>query len=342
MTACSALAHGDAVKRALVTGGCGFLGSAIVRQLVEAGVEVRVLALPGEPTDNVAGLEVEIQRGNVLDLDACREAVAGMDTLFHAAAMYKAYMPDPRPMYEVNGRGTFNMLEAARRADVERTVYTASIVSLGRPPLGRRGDENTPYEAWDVDMHYSRSKFHSREIAESFSNWGMDVRIVCPGAVLGPGDIAPTPSGSIIINTLKMKGPAVYTDGGTSYVDVRDAARVHLLAAEKGKPGERYIATAHNLNNGELVREILHAAGRGKKTTKLPTGLVKRLVRSMERSAIRRGKEPQITSAFFEFALTPGFYSNRKSELELGATYRPFDETARDAIEYFRSRGLLD
>ncbi len=318
------------------------MGSSIVRQLVAAGVDVRILALPDEPTDNVAGLDVEIQRGNVLDLDACRAAVDGIDTVFHAAALYKAHMPDPRPMYEVNGRGTFNMLEAARRAGVERTVYTASIVSLGRPPIGRRGDENTPYEAWDVDMHYSRSKFHSREIAESFSNWGMDVRIVCPGAVLGPGDIAPTPTGSILINALTMKGPAIYTAGGTSYVDVRDAARVHLLAAEKGKAGERYIATAHNLNNGELMREILHAAGRSKKAQKLPTGMVKRLIRGVERMAIRRGKEPPITSAFFEFALTPGFYSNRKSELELGATYRPFDETLRDSIAYFRSRGLLE
>ncbi len=329
------------MKRAMVTGGCGFLGSAIVRLLLERGVTVSVLALPDEPTDNLEGLDVEIQRGNVLDLDACRRAVTGVDTLFHAAAVYKAYMVDPRPMYEVNLRGTFNMLEAARRAGVERTIYTASIVSLGRPSPGRLGDENSAYEAWDVEMHYSRSKFHSREVAESFAHWGMDVRVVCPGAVLGPGDIAPTPTGQTVLNTLQMKGPAVTTDGGMSYVDVRDAALVHVLTADKGRAGERYIATAHNLSNGDLMRAVMRAAGDTRPVRRMPTALAKRLVRGVERIAILRGKEPPVTSAFFEYTLKPGYYSNDKSVLELGATYRGFDETLRDAIAYFRQRGLL-
>ncbi|MGE0320917.1 MAG: NAD-dependent epimerase/dehydratase family protein [Polyangiaceae bacterium] len=329
------------MKRAMVTGGCGFLGSSIVRLLLERGVEVSVLALPNEPTDNLAGLDVEIQRGNVLDLEACRRAVSGVDTLFHAAAIYKSFMLDPRPMYEVNLRGTFNMLEAARRADVERTIYTASIVSLGRPAPGRLGDESSAYEAWDVEMHYSRSKYHSREVAEGFAAWGMDVRVVCPGAVLGPGDIAPTPTGQTVINTLQTPGPAVTTDGGMSYVDVRDAARVHILAAEKGRAGERYIATAHNLSNADLMRAIMKASGDTRSIRRLPTGLTKRLVRGMERIALLRGKEPPVTSAFFEYTLKPGFYSNQKSVLELGATYRDFGETLSDAIAYFRKRGLL-
>ncbi|MEZ4228232.1 MAG: NAD-dependent epimerase/dehydratase family protein [Polyangiaceae bacterium] len=329
------------MKRAMVTGGCGFLGSAIVRLLVERGVTVKVLALPDEPSDNLKGLDVEIQRGNVLDLEACRQAVRDVDTLFHAAAVYKAYMTDPRPMYEVNLRGTFNMLEAARRAGVERTIYTASIVSLGRPAPGRLGDESAAYEAWEVDMHYSRSKYHSREVAESFATWGMDVSVVCPGAVLGPGDIAPTPSGKIVLNTLEMKGPAIYTDGGMSYVDVRDAALVHVLAAEKGRAGERYIATAHNLSNGQLLEAILEASGKQRPMKRLPTALAKRLVRGVERISILRGKEPPVTSAFFEYTLRPGYYSNQKSVLELGATYRPFEQTLRDAMAYFRERGLL-
>ncbi|MCW5792676.1 MAG: NAD-dependent epimerase/dehydratase family protein [Polyangiaceae bacterium] len=329
------------MQRALVTGGLGFLGSAIVRSLRQREVAVRVLALPNEPTDNLEGEAYELVRGDVLDLEACRTAMDGVDTLFHCAALYKAFMPDPRRMYEVNLRGTFNMLEAARRAGVTRTVYTASIVSIGRPPKGRLADESTPYEAWDVDMPYSRSKYHSREVAESFASWGMDVRIVCPGAVFGPGDIAPTPSGKIIINTLKQRGPAVYTAGGTSYVDVRDAAEVHVLAATRGRAGERYIATAHNLDNGELMRAILDAAGDRRALRRLPSGLVRHLVRGMERAALRRGAEPPVASNFYEFSLTPGFYSNEKSRLELGASYRPLGETLRDALDYFRARGLL-
>lgn len=329
------------MKRAMVTGGCGFLGSSIVRSLLERGVSVSVLALPEEPTDNLQGLDVEIQRGNVLDPDACRRAVSGVDTLFHAAAVYKSFMKDPRPMYEVNLRGTFNMLEAARRAEVERTIYTASIVSLGRPAPGRLGDESSAYEAWDVEMHYSRSKYHSREVAEGFATWGMDVRVVCPGAVLGPGDIAPTPTGQTVINALQTKGPVVTTDGGMSYVDVRDAALVHVLAAEKGRAGERYIATAHNLSNGDLMRAVMRAAGDSRPVRRVPTGLAKRLVRGVERISILRGKEPPVTSAFFEYTLKPGFYSNDKSILELGATYRDFEETLRDSLVYFRERGLL-
>lgn len=329
------------MKRALVTGGAGFLGSAIVKLLLQRGVSVRVLAQPDEPTDHLASFDIELLRGNVLDVDICMRGARGVDTIFHTAAIYRSFMPDPRVMYEVNLRGTFNILEAARRAGVERCVYTASIVSLGRGGPERLADETTPYEAWGVDMHYSRSKYHSREVAEGFAQWGQDIRVVCPGVVLGPGDIAPTPSGKLILNTLKLRGPAVYTSGGTSYVDVRDAAEVHLLAAERGRPGERYIATAHNLDNGSFIRAVLSAAGRPPQARRLPAALVRPMLRGLEQLAISRGKEPPIASSFFEFSLTPGFYSNQKSILELGASYRSFDETLKDAIEYFKQRGLL-
>lgn len=329
------------MKRALVTGGCGFLGSALVRELLAEGVDVRVLALPREPTDNLDGLDVEILRGNVLDIDDCKRAVEGQDSVFHVAAVYKADMVDPTPMYEVNNKGTFHVFEACRRGGVEKLVYTASIVSLGRPPLGAVGDETTPYEAWSLDFHYSRSKYHSREIADCFAEWGQDVRVVCPALVVGPGDIAPTPSGKLIINTIKTKGPGVYTEGGTAYVDVRDAAKVHVLAAQKGKAGERYIAAGHNLSNQEYVQSVLAAVGRKKKLMRLSTPIATRLVRGVERLSKRMGKEPPVTSTFFEYSLQPAFYSNRKSIEELGATYRPFGETVSDAVKYFEERGLL-
>jgi dihydroflavonol-4-reductase len=328
------------MKRALVTGGCGFLGSSIVKALLKRGTSVRVLALPNEPTDNIKGLDVELLRGDVLVTDDVKRAVAGIDTLFHAAAIYKAWMPDPTPMYRVNESGTFNMLEAARQAGVARVVYTASIVSLGRPEPGKIGDENTPFESWDIDFAYARSKFHSRELAEDFARWGLELCVVCPGVVLGPGDITPTPSGGIIINTLKG-APPLYMDGGASYVDVRDCADAHVLAAEKGKRGERYIASAHNLNNLELLTAINAAAGRKRRLFKVPIGVGRRIVGAMEAQAQRSGKEPQLSRNFFEYGLKPSFYSNAKALRELGASFRPFDETLRDAIAYFRERGML-
>lgn len=328
------------MKSALVTGGCGFLGSSIVRALAARDVRARVLALGNEPTDNLRGLDVEVVRGNVLDREACERAVAGQDTVFHAAAIYKAWAPDPSDMYRVNMSGTFNMLEAARRAGVARVIYTASIVSLGRPPVGGLADETTAYEAWDLDFPYSRSKYHSRELAEDFARWGLDVRVVCPGVVLGPGDITPTPSGKLIINTLQG-GPPVYMDAGASYVDVRDAAEVHVLAAEKGRAGERYVATAHNLSALEFMQAVDDAVGRSRRYVKIPSGLARGIVKAMEAAARRTGKEPLLTRSFFEYSTRPCFFSAKRSERELGASYRPLRETLTDAIAYFRERGLL-
>lgn len=329
------------MKKALVTGGCGFLGRWITKQLLDEGVAVRVLAAKGETRDNVAGLDVEIIEGDVRDVADVKRAVLGVDTVFHAAAIYLDWAPDPSRMYDVNLKGTFHVLEAARRAGVERVVYTASIVSLGRPRDGGLADETTPYECWDLDFPYSRSKHHSRELAEYFAAWDLDVRVVCPGIVLGPNDIRPTPSGAIILGSMKTPGPSVIFDGGASYVDVRDAARVHLLAATKGKKGERYIASAHNLTNAQLVAAIDRVTARKRRTVKLPLGVARTVVRGMEMQAARTGKPPVLSRDFFEYSLVPSFYDNAKSRRELGATYRPLDESIRDAVAWFRERKMV-
>ncbi len=205
------------MKRALVTGGCGFLGSFIVKALAKRGVAVRVLAVRGESRDNLAGVEgVDVVTGDVTSPADCRTAVGGCDVVFHAAAIYADWAPDPTKMYDVNLRGTFHVLEAARRAKVEKVVYTASIVSVGRPAPGMKGDERSAYEAWDIDFPYSRSKYFSRELAEYFAAWGEDVRVVCPGIVFGPNDIRPSPSGNLILGSIKTPGPAVVMDGAAT------------------------------------------------------------------------------------------------------------------------------
>jgi dihydroflavonol-4-reductase len=326
------------MKQALVTGGCGFLGSSIVKLLLDRGVAVRILAVPGEPDDNVRGLDVEVIRGDVRERGDCERAVAGCDTVFHCAAVYKAYAPDPSVMYDVNNRGTFNMLEACRREGVGAVVYTASIVALGRPPAGTIGDEDTAYMEWDIDFPYSRSKFQSRKLAESFAAWGLDVRIVCPAIVFGPGDIAPTPSGKLILETLKG-GPPIHVPGGAAYVDVRDAALVHVLAAEKGKAGERYIAAAENLSNEDLLRAIQRVSGKERRLYAVPTPVARALVTAMNNVAARMNQEPQLSLDFFEYSLKASFFTAAKAKRELGATFRPIDDTIRDAIAYFRANG---
>ncbi len=329
------------MDKCLVTGGCGFLGSWIVRQLVEDGREVRVFAVPGESRENLAGVDVEVVEGDVRSRDAVERAVRGVDTVFHAAAIYQDWAPDPSLMYDVNMRGTFFVLEAARRANVEKVIYTASIVSLGRPPVGQYGDETTPYQTWDLDFPYSRSKFFSRELAEYFHGWDLDVRVVCPGIVFGPDDIRPTPSGQLIVNSIQTPGPAVWYDGGATYVDVRDAAAVHLLVAKKGRAGERYLATAHNLTNDEFVKAILAASGKSRPMVKLPIAVARAVARAMDVAARKTGKPPLLARDFFEYSLEPSFYRNDKARRELGATFRPLEETIRDSIAYFRRRGLI-
>jgi len=329
------------MKNVLVTGGCGFLGGAIVRQLVESDrdVHVQVLALPGETTRNIDGLEgVEVIRGNVLSVDDCRSVVRGMDTVFHAAAIYDAHAPDPRLMYEVNNRGTYNMLEACRRAKVKRVIYTASIVALGRPEKGGIANESTPYEAWNVDFAYSRSKYHSREIALCFAEWGLDVRVVCPGLIFGPGDVAPTPSGKLILESMKG-GPPIYMEGGASYVDVRDCADVHIRAAEQGKKGETYIATGHNMSNEVFMKTVDGCLGNQRRFFKLPVAAARAAVTAMNVWADKQGSEPRLPQNFFEYSLKSCFFDNAKSRQELGASYRPIETTISDAIAYFKNNG---
>jgi dihydroflavonol-4-reductase len=329
---------------ALVTGGAGFLGSSVVRELLDTDeAAVRVLALPDEPLDNLDGLDVEIVRGDVTDPATALSSTDGVETLYHCAAIYKDYMPDPGLMYTVNLSGTFNMLEAARRNEVPTTVYTSSITALGRPDPGRLSDESAPYEAWDVDFPYTRTKYLSQRLAEDFAAWGLDVRIVCPGVIFGPRDIGPTPSGKIIINALTEGAPPVTTEGGSSYADVRDVAKVHVLAAHKGEPGAVYAATAHNLDNRAFLQAILRAAGRDpeKRLIKVPGPVMSRLAKAMEVMAIRKGDEPDMTAAMLDYSRKPLFVDNRRSIDELGATYRPIDETIRDAIADFRGRGLV-
>lgn len=329
------------MKRALVTGGCGFLGSWIVKKLRERDVEVRVLAAPGERRANLEGVTCDVIEGDVRDPVGCQRAVEGVDTVFHAAAIYDSWAPDPTRMYDVNLRGTFHVLEASRRAGVERVIYTASIVSLGRPEVGQIGDERTAFESWDLDFPYARSKYFSREIAESFAAWGLDVRVVCPGIVLGPNDIRPTPSGELIRASLKVPGPAVAFAGGASYVDVRDAAEVHVLAALRGKRGERYVATAHNLSNTQLAQSIERGTDRNRTVRTLPVAAARAIVRGFEVQSRLTKEPPLLARTFFEFTLKPAYFTNAKAKRELGATFRPIDESVRDAVRWFREHGMI-
>lgn len=327
------------MKHALVTGAPGFLGAHIAKLLVAKGVAVRAWGLPGETRKNLEGVECEVVEGDVRDPEFCREALEGIDTVFHAAAIYESWAPDPSLMYDVNMRGTFNVLEAARREGAT-VVYTASIVALGRAEQGRVGDEDTPYDAWGIDFPYSRSKYHSMRLAEDFAAWGLDVRIVCPGYVMGPGDRTPTPSGQLLIALAQGKSPG-YTDGGVAYVDVRDAAQGHVAAAERGEAGRRYIVAGENLDNKALFQLVSRVVGRRGWGVKMPRAVVMPLASALQRIAVARGERPDLPTVMLDYGMGNCFYDNRRARHELGLRFRPFERTVADSLEWFRGAGML-
>lgn len=327
------------MKHALVTGAPGFLGAHIVKALVERGVKVRGWGLPGEPRTNLGELDIEMIEGDVRDPDCAREAAAGVDTVFHAAAIYESWAPDPTRMYDVNLRGTFNVLEAARRQNA-RVVYTASVVALGRPASGRLADEDSPYEAWDLDFPYSRSKYLSMRLAEDFAAWGLDVRIVCPGYVMGPGDRSPTPSGQLLLALAQGKAPG-HAGGGVAYVDVRDAAEGHVAAAERGQPGRRYVIAGHNIDSGIFLQTVNRAVGRRLPAVRLPRAVLRGAAYTMQQLAVARGKRPDLPVVMLEYGLTDCFFDNRRAREELGMRFRPFEQTVAESLAWFREEGML-
>ncbi len=326
-------------RAALVTGGAGFLGSHVVAQLHQAGVAVRVLALPDEPTTEIDGT-VEIVRGDIRSPQDCARAVAGMDTVFHVAAMYAGWVTDPEAMYRTNVGGTFHVLEAARREGVGKIIVTASVVAIGRPPEGAIGDETTRYDGWALDFPYGRSKHLAMQLALDVAAWGTDVRVVCPAVVIGPGDRTPTPSGRLVLALARGKAPG-YTAGGASYVDVRDAAAGHLAAATRGKPGETYVLAGHDLDNASLVRTIATAAGRRPLLVPVPQAAALAWAGMLEAIAIRRGTIPDVTRTFLRYGSRRAFFSGAKAMRELGITYRPLADTVADALAWFRTARML-
>ena len=239
-----------------VTGGTGFVGSHVARLLAERGQDVRALVRPQSRTENLATLKEKVQTvvGDLQDIDSLRRAVADCRFVYHVAADYRLWARDPSEIFRSNVEGTLNLLRAAKEAGVERVVYTSSVGALGIPKDGTPGNEETPVALTDMIGDYKRSKFLAEEKVREFAGQhGLPVVVVNPSTPVGENDIKPTPTGKIILDFLNGKMP-VYVDTGLNLVDVHDVAQGHLLAMERGRPGQRYILGHQNLT----LREILH------------------------------------------------------------------------------------
>lgn len=320
--------------RTLVTGATGFVGSAVVRRLLRAARPVRVLVRAGSDRRNLEGLDVQAVEGDLTRPDTLVAACEGCDALFHVAADYRFGAARPDELYRTNVEGTRAMLEAARQAGVARVVYTSSVATLGIPPDGRPGDEDTPVTLDAMIGHYKRSKFLAEDVARGFAADGLPVVIVNPSTPLGPRDLKPTPTGRIVRDAISGRLPA-YVDTGLNIVHVDDVAEGHWLAFQHGRAGERYILGGTDMSLRELLADIAEIAGRPAPRLRLPHALVLPLAHAAEAWARWRGTPPLATVEEVRMARKRMYFSSAKAVRELGYAPRPARVAVEDAVRWF-------
>ncbi len=326
--------------KAFVTGGSGFIGAALVRALLAEGYQVRALVRPGSDRRNLAGLDVELWEGDLLDRSSLQRGLAGCGLLFHAAADYRLWTPDPAAMYAANVDGTRTILEAALESGVSRVVYTSSVGTLGNPGDGTPGTEETPVSLSDMVGDYKKSKFLAEREAESFLARGLPLTIVNPSTPVGPRDIKPTPTGKIIVDFLNGRMPA-YLDTGLNIIDVDECARGHLLAATRGEVGRKYILGGENLTLAHIFQLLAEITGRPAPKVRLPYLPI--LAAALVNEALSRvtGREPLIPLAGVRMAAKKMFFDSSRAERELGLETRPATEALRRAVDWFTRNGYV-
>ncbi len=328
------------MKKALVTGAAGFIGSHVVQELLQDNVEVKALIMPGEDTKNLEGMDIETMEGNILDQDAVKAAVKGVDTIFHLAAIYAIWMKDWRNIYEVNIQGSRNVLWTALKAGVNRVVYTSSVAALGVKAGKTLSDEETLFNQYALGNHYVLTKYLSQQEALGFARNGLDLVVVNPCFPFGENDIAPTPTGQIIIDTLSGLNRFAF-GGGFNVVDVKDVARGHLLAAKKGKAGEKYILGNQNLTLEKFMRLVYKTAGFEKRMLiKIPGFLMKTGTIPLKYWADHVSHKPPLSSPpEIEYASQYLFFDNTKARENLGLKFTPVKDSLKRSINWFRKNG---
>ena len=323
--------------KTLITGANGFIGSAVLRLLINKGHDVRALVRPDSDRRNFNGIDVEITEGDLRNTESLKRAVTGCSNVFHIAADYRLWIPDPDTMYKTNVDGTRNLVIAATDAGVDKIVYTSSVATLGFNKNGTPSDETTPVSLENMFGHYKRSKFLAeQEVSKLVKERSCPVTIVNPSTPVGPGDIKPTPTGKIVLDTLRKRMPA-YVDTGLNIVHVDDVANGHLLAMEKGVIGERYILGGDDMTLASILEYICVSQDMSPPTIKLPHNLVLPIAWFMERIASITHKEPRATVDSIRMSKKMMYYSSKKAKEKLGYQSRPGVEGLKDAIDWFNT-----
>jgi dihydroflavonol-4-reductase len=326
--------------KALVTGSAGFIGSNVVRTLLEDGHDVRALHLPNEDLRNLRGLDVERVRGDVTDAPAMREAMRGCEVVFHLAPVYALWTKDVDIMHRVNVVGTQNVLDAARAEGVRRVVHTSPIARFGGQGPRRQATEASDFALGVTGDRYSRSKADAHEVAVRAAR-EQDVVIVAPCGPIGPGDAGPTPTGRLLLSAVKMP-IALVADTTTNFADVRDMARGHLLAAERGKRGETYLLGCRDVSLVEIARMALDALGMTKRIVVAPFVAARIVARGLSMVADRvTGRPPLFTPQAVRIARLGLRADCSKAVRELGMPQSSIDRAVADAMSWFARERYL-
>jgi dihydroflavonol-4-reductase len=328
--------------KTLLTGATGFLGSAVLRQLVEDGQNVRVLARPNGDRRNIEKVACEVIEGDLNDIPSLQMAVAGCDALFHVAADYRIWTPNPSELYRTNDLGTVELFRAAAAAGIERMIYTSSVATLGIHSDGTPSNEATPVSRSDMVGHYKRSKFDAEtSVMSLISKEHLPIVIVNPSTPIGPRDVKPTPTGRIIVEAAAGRMPA-FVNTGLNVVHVDDVAAGHIQAFKNGAIGERYILGGEDLSLKQILAEVAEIIGRKPPVISLPRAPLFPFAYLSEIIArLRGGTEPMLTVDGLRMSKKRMYFSSAKAQKMLGYVTRPATEALRDAVEWFTSNGYV-
>ena len=324
-----------------LTGATGFLGSHVARALAAQGANLRLLVRPTSNLKNLEGLNADTVTGDLRNSASLEKAMQGCEVVFHVAADYRLWLRDPAEMYRSNVEGTRAILDAARKNKVRAVVYTSSVATIGFTGNGRPADEDSPVSLADMIGHYKRSKFMAEQLALDAGRAGLRVVTVNPTTPVGEQDIKPTPTGRIVVDFLKRKFPA-YVETGLNLVDVRECARGHIAALEKGRSGERYILGGENLTLKKILDKLGAISGLPSPTVKLPY-FVAYIAGAVDEAVSGRllGREPRATVETVRMGKKKMWATSDKAERELGWKIIPADDALRRAVEWFRANGYV-
>ena len=327
--------------KTLVTGSTGFLGSAILRKLLEDGREVKVLIREKSNTTNIDGIDVEIACGDLRDSDSLQSALNGCDVLYHTAAYYSLWDQNKQIIYDINVEGTRKILQAAQLKNIEKVVYTSTVGCVGLNKDTTPSNEDTPFDLNTLSNDYKQSKYQAEQVVLEFARNGLPVVIVNPSTPVGPRDIKPTPTGKIILDFLNRKMPA-YLETGLNLIDVDDCARGHILAEQKGIPGERYILGNQNMSLFDILITLEKITGLKAPRIKMPFWVALSAGWACEMiSNNLTGKPPAVPLAGVKMAKYFMYFDSSKAIQKLGLPQNPTENALRQSVDWFKNNNYL-